>query len=307
MVEKMKFRRSKQTPERDRERLRPDVPSRSKRVYSYYASSAQSAEHPVAREPRVKAGEGVLHKLRLLPAIIALVVIIGSILYSFTLGSRPSVTTLQNQPSPYHDTEVYADAADELLRSHIRNRTKFTVQTPDVEQALLDRFPELQDAVLRLPVLGRTPTLVLEIRQPALLLSAANKTYVLDKNGIATREAKDLGAATKEGLPSVQDQSGLSVKLGQQVLTRETVQFVLDAVYLLREQSLTVESLTLPVSINELDIRLSGLPYFIKTDTSTDIRQQIGGFVATKEFLAEQGIVPSEYIDVRVEEKVFYK
>src|SRR5690606_10911075 len=118
---------------------------------------------PVAREPRVKVRSGLLHKLRFLPGVIALVVIIGSILYSFTLSSTPAIATLQNQPSPYRDKQAYAQAASELLGGHIRNRTKFTIQTPDVEQELLEKFPELQDAMLRLPVLGRTPTLVIEV------------------------------------------------------------------------------------------------------------------------------------------------
>lgn len=303
MVGIMKLRRAKQSQER--QRIRPVDTERSKRVYSYYASGSQSPEHPVEREPRLHTS--FTHKLRLLPAALALVVIVGSVLYSFTLGTMPTVATLRDQPSPYRETQDYANAAEALLGENIRNRTKFTVETYEVEQALLDAFPELQDAVLRLPVLGRTPTLVVEIRQPVLLLATAAKTYTLDANGIAVSEAKSISAEAKTGLPTIQDQSGVDVELGQQVLTQETVQFVLDALFLLKADSLAASGLTLPVSINELDIRVEGLPFYVKTDTSGDVREQIGSFLAVYEYLGEQGITPAEYIDVRVEEKVFYK
>lgn len=301
----MKLGRKKPDQSAERARLRPGVsPERTRKVYSYY-NTGINTEQPTERKPRrnVEVSRG----LKLLPGIIAVIVIVGSILYSFTLSTRVAVTTLQQQPSLFRNVEEYASKADEILQESPRNRTKLSVQTLDVEQALLDTYPELQDVVLRLPVLGRVPTLVVSIRQPAMLLATSQKTYVLDSNGVAISEATQLSAENKEGLPLIQDQSGIAIELGKQVLTKETVQFIVDASFQLRAKDYKISGLTLPVSVNELDIRIEGLPYFIKTDAAGNAREQMGSFISVSEYLKEQGITPAEYVDVRVEEKVFYK
>lgn len=300
----MKISKKKQEQPDGRERIRAVSSERTRKVYSYYATSTQ-AEQPTERTPHKDIQ--IRRRLKVLPGVLAVAVIIGSIIYSFTLGSYPEVATLAQQASPYRNTEEYAQKVDEILRDNPMNRTKITIQTFQVEQALLDAYPELQDVVLRLPVLGRKPNLVVHIRQPAALLSAANRTYVLDVNGIAVSEASQISAEDKNGLPIIQDQSGIDIKLGKQVLTTETIQFVLDANYQLASKSFKISGLTLPISVNELDIRLEGLPYYVKTDATGNVREQIGSFIAVHDYLQEQGITPTEYIDVRVEEKVFYK
>lgn len=296
-------RKSNQPNERDRQRLNTGL-DRPRKVYSYYASSPK----PDRPKEQLSAPHGGFGRgLKLLPGALAVLVIIGSILYSFTLATRPSVTTLRKQPSPFRNIDEYAAKASELLKKNPRNRTKVSVQTYEVERSLLEAFPELQDVVLRLPVLGRVPSLVVSIRQPALLLAATDKTYVLDVDGIAVSEASQISAKDKDGLLLVRDQSGLPVTLGNQVLTQETVQFILDAAYQLKAKDYQISGLLLPISINELDIHIEGLPFFVKTDASGKAREQIGSFIAVHEHLREQGVTPAEYVDARLEEKVFYK
>ncbi len=300
----MKFgKKSQSSQPRDRQAYGSSDGQR-RNVYSYYNNAASNGEK---RPELPKKPTDVGHYARLLPAIIAIAVIVISVLYSLTLSTNPSIETLGDQPSPYRELNEYAAAVDEILQQDLSNRTKFTIQTNKVEDALLDKYPELQAAVLRLPVLGRKPTMVIEVRQPTLLLSVADNTYVLDKNGVAIVQANQLSAADKQGLPVVIDHSGINVEVGQQVLTTETINFILDARDQLAAKQLKITSLVLPVSINELDIQIEGLPYFVKTDTSGDARLQIGTALAVKDNLQGQGTMPSEYVDVRVEEKAFYR
>lgn len=242
-----------------------------------------------------------------MPGLIAVVVIVFSVLYSFTLGTYPEVEVLNKQSSPYRNMNDYAAATDEILNKRLLNRTKFTIHTGDVERSLLGSYPELQDAVLRLPVLGRKPTLVIDIRQPALLLSTSSDLYVIDSNGIVVAKADKLSAKDKEGLLVIRDLSGIDTAVGKQVLVRDTVKFILDSRYYIHQQGMSIRDLVLPVSINQLDIYIDGIEPYIKTDTSGDARLQIGSFVATYKHLSEQGTGAKEYIDVRVEEKIFYK
>lgn len=295
------FKRKRPTPARQRPASSPNRP----RPYSYYAS-LQDERRTKTAETVVDLGS-VGRRLRLIPTVVALLVIFGSVLFSLTLSSLPSVSMLEGETALYRSLDDYASAAEVLLDDNLKNRTKLTIDTAAVEQTLLEQFPELDAAVLRLPVLGRRPSLIISVSQPVLLLLSPAKSYVLNQSGVAVSEASQLAAKAKDGLPVVRDQSGLEVTLGEQALTTETIRFILASSLQLEAQKLKVSELILPARVSQLDIRLEGVRYYVKTDTAGDARLQIGSFLAVREELAGQGITPAEYIDVRVEEKVFYK
>src|SRR5690606_21967978 len=112
-------------------------------------------------------------------------VILSSVLFSLTLTSRPSITTLDDEPLLFRSPEEYALAAEEVIDQSIGNRTKLTINTKSIESAMLDKFPELDAVVLRLPVLGRKPTLVLDLSTPSIMLAGNTRTFVLDRSGVA--------------------------------------------------------------------------------------------------------------------------
>lgn len=303
----MAWRGKKKTPPgRNRPAVnRPLGGGTSNNVYSYYNTS-QAARGSTPSEKTIdlsKAGS----RLRLAPTIIALVIIVGSLLFSMTLTANPSVSTLNDQPSPYRELSVYADEAAKIMNQKLGNKTKLSINTTEIEKTLLERFPELKAAVLRLPVIGRRPNLVLDIKSPALLLATPGKSLVLDSYGIVISEVQDLTEESRQGLLVIQDQSGLPVGVGDQAVTSSTISFIQMVVAQLKAQNLEVEQLTLPQSANQLDIRLKGVPYYVKTNVGGDARLQTGSYLAVKDELAKQGITPAEYVDVRVEEKVFYR
>lgn len=210
---------------------------------------------------------------------------------------------LEGQQAVYRPLEEYAVAAEKLLSSRLGNRTKLTVDSKAIEDELMKNYPELGAVALRLPVLGRKPNLVVDITPPAMLLVTNSKVYVIDRSGTVVSEASNLPDETKQGLLVLRDNSGLDVSVGGQAVTSKTVDFVMAAKAQLDAKTLKITELTLPAAASELDIRLEGLSYFIKTDTTGDARLQMGSFLAAK----DSGVKPSEYIDVRVEEKVFYR
>lgn len=292
---KSEFRpRAKQTPE--------NQGSYGRASYSYYSNTGSKRIQPEGTG-RVRVGRYI----RLLPAFIAGAVIVISVLVSLTLSTYPAVDTLREQASPYRKTDDYARYTDKVMRDNLSSRTKLTINTKDIEQKLLEEFPELRSVALRLPVLGRRPTLVVDIRQPALMLSTDTQSFVLDKQGVAVSELRNLGADYRQGVPAIRDQSGIELRLGKQALASDTVEFVETVIAQIKAKNLNVSQLTLPASANELDIYIEGLNYFVKTDTSGDARLQVGSFLAVHEHLSGQGTTPSEYIDVRVEERAFYK
>lgn len=281
-----------------RDRAAPPITA----VYSsYYNNKGQ------APEKTIDLGS-MSHRLRLVPTVIAAAVIVGSLLFSLTLTSRPSVSTLEDQASPYRSTDAYADAAAEIMNGSLGNKTKFSINTTEVEQKLMERFPELRAAALRLPVIGRRANLVIDIKSPVLLLNTSSRNYVLDNSGTVISEVHTLSEESRQKLLAVKDQGNLPVEIGKQAVTTDTVAFIQAVVAQLKAKQIEVTQLSLPPNnANQLDIRMNGMPYYLKTDVAGDARLQIGSFLAVKEKLERDRVAPAEYIDVRVEEKVFYK
>lgn len=282
-------------------RRRPLQQTVRPKTFSYYSQQAGERPRPKA-EKSIDMGQA-RSRWRLLPSAAIIAAIIASFLFSLTLSSDPVVSTVNDEPAVYRPLSEYAAAAKGLMAESPGNRTKLTINTKNIEQALVDRFPELEAAVLRLPVLGRKPSLIVDISSPVLLLAAFNKVYAVNSTGMITADAATLSSEAKSGLPVVRDRSGLEVSVGSQTVTTETVSFIRSVKAQLDAKQLKASELALPAAWGQLDIRLEGVRYYIKTDTSGDAKVQIGSYLA----VIEQGIRPSEYIDVRVEGKVFYK
>ncbi len=294
----MKLRRNKQQA-----RNRPQT-ERSRGVFSYYNTRASAAAVP--RAEKNSDLRTYTKRLRLLPTIVAAAVIVGSILFSLTLSSSVAVQYISDVPS-YRTEHAYSDKMAELLQAHIGSRTKVTINTDAVETAFLEAFPEVAAVQIRLPVLGRKPTVILDVRRPALILAAQTKSFILDDTGTAIAEMRQLPIEDRQDLLVLQDQSGLGIEVGSQAVTSGTVAFIQILQIQLAAQGLVIDQLTLPTVANELDIRLEGTAYYVKTDTSGDARLQAGTFLAVRDHLAGQGAAPAEYIDVRVEERAYYR
>lgn len=293
------FRSKKQPTEA---RRRPEIrrPSSAKNFSYYTSSDIRTDKRP---EQTIDLSARPKFKLRMMPTYAAVAVIVGSILFSLTLSPTPQIDTLAGQQLIYHNADEYAEAASRFMKQRLGNHTKFSVDTNRVEEQLLELFPELRTAAIRLPVIGRKPTLVVDIRQPVLLLITSRQSIILDATGVAVAEAGGLAAEQLATLQVVHDQNDIEYELGRQAVTSETVTFIKAVKAQFDAQGLQIERLTLPRSANQLDVKPSGITYYIKMDISADARLQVGSFLAVK----EQGTTPSEYMDVRVPEKVFYK
>jgi hypothetical protein len=69
----------------------------------------------------------------------------------------------------------------------------------------------------------------------------------------------------------------------------------------------SIKSLTLPKSVQELDLHTSDRTYFVKFYLGGDALQQTGQFLAARHQFDITNSQPAEYLDVRVAGKIFYK
>jgi hypothetical protein len=316
------FGRKKQPPVQGRQRppLSPDRQSAA--VFSYHAArssrqvsrnaarstdKAQQADSRGAAAERRDAHSGGLKRSA---TTIGVVLLAALLLSSLFLGTNPKVVFDGGTASQVflHTPEAYQQAAAQLLRSSVSNRTKTTLNGSRLAAELQKQFPELESVRVSLPVLGYQPVVHLTAAQPALVMSTASGgSYVLATDGRALVTPAQVPDIASLHLPVVTDQSGLPIHAGAVALPGSTVTYITEVVGQLQAAHLTVASLTLPKAMSELDVHLNGVPYFVKFNLMGQAREEAGAFLATKAQLERKSIHPAAYVDVRVDGRAYFK
>jgi hypothetical protein len=295
--------------------FRKPNPSGSANVFSYYTSRSRT-EQKTGRGQQIyneQHHHGWLRRLfswQGLPALIATGVIVGSLSYLLWVDTNPRIEIVSEGQAPtlLQDINVYEEAGKEILSGSPLNRFKLTVDTPAIARELRSRFPELSDVVIIVPVASHRLVFEIQPAAPALIMASSQyKAFVVDEQGRAVVEAERVMALSELSLPVVQDESGLEIETGKVALPKEDVEFIRDVTFQLRAKGMAIKSLGLPRVANELHIFPEGEQYFVKFNMTGDARVQAGVFMAVKERLQAEGRAPSSYIDVRIEEKAFYK
>lgn len=317
------FKKQKKQPENRR------VVRMSSQGYNPYASSprrsaqdaASSGSSQVRRRPDDQQ-RGVAqeerdtkikkHALRrrivLLASAGAMTLLAASVLY---LGSSPKVVISQTgdkAPILLHSQADYQAAAQQLAQKSLANYNKITIDSNAIEQALREQFPELASVRVQVPIVGTRPTVVVAPREPvAVLQPSRGGTFVIDAGGTAIKQGQ---APDGMDLPAIIDQTGSEAVLGRQVLPSTTLGLINKQAYQLAQKNIAIESFILPAqAAQEVDLRVAGLPYYIKFSTAspTTFDEQIGSFLAMRDYLSGKGITPKEYVDVRIPGRAYYK
>lgn len=225
------------------------------------------------------------------------------------LDSTPKLILGQNTSSSViRSPGTYQKSAEIILKNSFRNRTKLTFDTAGFLKRMKSEFPEIENMEVRIPILGRMPVIIVKnLKQPAMILNNGTDSYILDDSGRALLPTRDAPSSVTDKLIKISDQSGLQLQAGSQVMPLGTVRFITGVRAQLNAKQLVISSIDLPAAAQEAHVRIAGQGYYVKFATDGDSRTQVGTYLAVKQKLDKDKSVPKEYIDVRVEEKAFYK
>ncbi|HEY5806017.1 MAG TPA: hypothetical protein VIS56_01355 [Candidatus Saccharimonadales bacterium] len=240
-------------------------------------------------------------------AVLAVAFVISNLI----LGREPAIIALAdtgNRRVFLRSENTYREAASTILAGSFANTNKLTIDTKNIAAAMQKQFPELEHVSVTLPVIGRRPALYIQPARPVLLLKSADGgVFVVDAAGRALINASQASAVGKLGLPIAEDQSGLPIKLGQIALPSDNIAFITEVVGQLRAKKITISGLVLPKATNELDVRIEGAPYTVKFNLRGDARAEAGAYLAVKQHFEREHKTPGSYVDVRVDNKVYYR
>jgi len=242
--------------------------------------------------------------------IILLVALVASLTNVLSLSNNVRVVPLTDgsDRSLLRPTKIYQAEAAQQLSHSIWNSNKITIDTNSLNRDLLAQFPELSSVSVTVPLLAHRPVVYIEPAQPVLILIAGNGSFVVDSNGRTLSTATSPAALDAPNLPVVDDQNRFDVQLNGQALSADNVSFVQTVVGQLAAKQFTVSTMSLAAGASELDVHLNGQPYFIKFNLqSSNPRGEVGTFLATVSQLHRQNVTPTQYVDVRVDGRAYYK
>lgn len=306
-------RRGKKPPVRQG-RVRPAPATRPGKVFSYYASRQTTDTTPVRDRNR---GLDALPPIKKLPRItlkkrlqiIILAVAIGTLVFVNIFVNTAVAPKIIMRGTPterqlLRDKKTYQSTALDIIQSSFTSRTKLTIDTNRIERELLKQFPELASVSVSLPLAGSTPTITLVPVGATFSFTASDgASYVMSDTGrIIAANGSD-----SVNLVPITDQSGLKVTLGSQALPSHDVIFLKVIHTQVTRSNIQIAGMVLPPSSREVNVRLQDKPYIVKFTLEGDAYQQAGAYIAVQKRLDAERKTPSQYIDARVGDRVYYK
>ncbi len=286
----------------------------SNKVFSYYSvrRPVEVYDNEVSSARRARNQEAAKNSryigVKRFVALAVFIVLAGVVVYNMRLTPNHMHIVMRGTPEQrlhmQHD-DVYRRAAADFLKQKLSNQTKLTFNVKDLNTAMTERFPEVKNVNAYVPIFGTGATVYIEPSSAALVvLTKDNKSYVVDSSGRVISTNTDKVPAS---LPRVTDEAMLSPDIGAQILPSSDVKAIYTIMYQLRKKGIEIESMHLPVAAQRLEIKVQGKPYVVKFTLHDKVLQQVGAYLAVKRKLEGEGITPSEYIDVRVADRVYYK
>lgn len=199
------------------------------------------------------------------------------------------------------DLARYENSMIQYYKARPIERLRFLTDYEALHKHLLESVPEVKNARLE----GRgllTSNLKITFRDAVAQWTSGDKTYFVDDGGVTfTRSYGSVPTVI------VRDESGVTAEAGQEVINRQFLGFLGQAVGLFAKEGLLVSEATLPPdTVRQIMFSLHDRPYKIKMTTDRGAKSQVAEAKKAIDYITNRGVSP-QYIDVRVDQRVFYK
>lgn len=281
------------------DRPKPRLTNRAS-MTRYYKGSSKADSSPFKKKPPIKISARKKILTRAIDYVVVVLVLFG-VLYSLVINPEPKIVATDYS---YHTAATYQRAAEAQFKS-LKNRTKLTVDEKEISSSMQKQFPEIDSASVGLPIFGQKPILHLFVAAPSFYLVSNGHSYVIDSSGVAVSETRALSALKNS--PLVNDQSSFNIKTGSQVLSTNSVSFIRQVIAQCRLSNIPISNFVLPQLAQKLDLHTKDKPYFVKFYLGGNATTQLGQFLAARHQLTSTHQEPSQYLDVRVAGKIYYK
>ncbi len=240
-----------------------------------------------------------------------MVVVFVVVIAGLWVGSNANIKIIMPAGFNYqpHTLNQYRQSAAKAINESLYNHFKITINQNQIENSIKQDFPEINYVSVVAPFIGSRPTIYIQLAQPQLIYATNFGSYVLNSEGVIIDRAAALTKPQPDSLFTVNNTSLTNrPNSGDQVLTQQDVRFIQTVAQALKVKGISLTKMDLVPGAEELEVYPQGDPYYIKFNLyQTDALQQVGTYLATIATLKQQGKAPTQYVDVRVDGRAYYK
>lgn len=278
------------------------------RVISYYTASRRQLDNFERHSSRNDSSLAYSRFERFRSSWFLVICVIASgivLLYIASLSTTPSLKVTGEH---YRTTTVYQERVSTAFGGDIRNRIKLLLQSSSLQESIQKAIPEATSVTVSSSLLGHHPSVKIITDTPVAIFSQPGNVDILISNrGRLMLPAADATEYKVADLPIIQNQTGVIGEAGEQFMRPDEAKAFSD----LHKQYTAEHSkplYTLAATPHELYAQEAGRGGYVGKYLLVDsIIIQFGALRATENKLKELAQNPSEYIDVRLADKAFYK
>lgn len=237
--------------------------------------------------------------LHILVAVVAAVAVLSYMVAVYIGGFK----IVYPQPGGSPQTTPYQQTIQHYFAKHPMERFGFSINRKQFVSDVVAAHPELLSVDIDKNWYGGNVAFVLQFRRPLLVWEAGGHRFYVDGQGVAF-EYDHFGGT----YVSVSDQSGISPSTaGGSVASNRFINFLGKMVGAVNAGGKgNVTDIIIPASTREVDLKLQGRGYPIKTHTDRDPLKQAEDIINALKWFDDKKITP-QYVDVRVEGKSYFR
>jgi cell division septal protein FtsQ len=236
---------------------------------------------------------------RVLVVVMAVIAVLCYLLVTYI----STIAVRYSQPGGSPQTAAYQQTIQQYFTKHPMERFGFSINRKQFASDMQAAHPELSSVDIDKDWYGGNVRFMLQFRHPLLVWETGGHRFYVDNQGAAF-EYDHFGGK----YVSVSDQSGISPSVsGGSVASNRFINFLgkmVGAVNVADKGQVT--DIIIPASTREVDLKLQGRGYPIKTHTDRDPLQQAEDVVNAIKWFDSKKVTP-QYVDVRVAEKAYFK
>lgn len=265
-----------------------------------YSSQSNQVGYKKLKQPTKKASNGLFRKILRL-SIYATIIFL--LFYSVIISSLFRIKSIEVSGNQTLSEDAIKNQVLEVINGSLINQNILFVPGQTIETNLKKNNYQISKAKIERKLFNTVKITITE-QKPSILWRSGNTLSVFASNGHAY--SGEPSEQLKKSLPTVVDTSNLPVKTGEKSLTESFVSFVSELHARLPEKGVVASEYQVQETTTDLYV-VTQAGYKIRFDTTRSVNDQLTDLVAVLDELKKQGKKPAEYIDLRINGRVFYK
>ncbi len=190
----------------------------------------------------------------------------------------------------------------------LRNRYILSLNKEEASAQIRDKRPDILAVDYAFSPFRGTLRVSL-IQSPTVLIVQSKTNYaLLNIDGVVSQIRQEPPTADEIRVyPLLIDDNSLPMETGKVGISKDIVTFIRDLEKAAQLKSLETHTYSLPAVPREVRVKFADSKYYIKLSATQPASQQLQALVDIRNYLTKNNITPSEYVDLRIPEKAYYR